>query len=244
MKHNNKSPRLKEWIEAGRDVFSTVVGSRVFRAVFSLVLVSGLTLSMFYWGMLVERGRSLPTQQTYVAESDPIVTERTQDMAQVQPVVEPDDPQTPAPQPDPIPEPACEPEIAALPVIGTAITGYDWVYSSVFGDWRFHHGVDISADLGAHVKAALSGHVVGVEDSPVYGRTLTIDHGSGLSTVYACLDSTGVEVGEAVVKNQVIGLVGQSGTLEAEFGPHLHFEVWKDGMPEDPGLHIEIDNPR
>jgi len=128
--------------------------------------------------------------------------------------------------------------VMAVPVTGDKIFGYDWMYSPSFGDWRFHTGMDVKSDVGSPVKAALNGTVLSIKEDPTNGLTVVLDHGSGLVTVYGGLDSLCVNEGDKVVKNQIIGRIGEPPLVEADLGPHLHFEVRKDGLPEDPAAYL------
>lgn len=95
---------------------------------------------------------------------------------------------------------------------------------------RLHTGVDIGAPEGAPAVAAAAGKVVLVAEFQAYGRVVAIDHGGGLATVYAHLSAVSVQEGEAVRLGDQIGRVGQTGQVT---GPHLHFEVRRDGEPVD-----------
>ena len=109
--------------------------------------------------------------------------------------------------------------------------GTGWRVHPVYGYRSCHTGVDIQGTWGTPVLAALPGTVVRVDNDKVYGRRTVIDHGKGLSTMYAHQDSVHVRSGQRVARGQVIGEVGSTGWVT---GPHLHFEVHRDGMPFDP----------
>jgi murein DD-endopeptidase MepM/ murein hydrolase activator NlpD len=70
-----------------------------------------------------------------------------------------------------------------------------------------------------------------------YGLHVVIDHGGGLSSLYGHLDTALVMTGDFVTAGQVIGTVGSSGNAT---GPHLHFEIRRDGIAEDPGLDLTL----
>lgn len=91
-------------------------------------------------------------------------------------------------------------------------------------------------DIGDSVVAAASGTVTRVENlgNTSYGRWIEIDHGGGLRTRYAHLDSQAVRVGQGVSQGQRIGAVGNTG---GSTGPHLHFEVRRDGVAIRPSFH-------
>jgi murein DD-endopeptidase MepM/ murein hydrolase activator NlpD len=94
-----------------------------------------------------------------------------------------------------------------------------------------HNGADFAAPAGTPVIAAASGYIARVEASEFWGKRVVIEHGNGISTVYAHLGSIGVRTGRAVKRGAVIGTVGVSGVTS---GPHLHYEVWKNGTALDP----------
>lgn len=95
-----------------------------------------------------------------------------------------------------------------------------------------HSGIDIMGDIGDPVVAAAAGVVtVALESEFGYGRRIEIDHGGGLTTLYAHLSVIGVRPGERVAQGQRIGAVGSTGVST---GPHLHFEVRQNGVPVDP----------
>jgi murein DD-endopeptidase MepM/ murein hydrolase activator NlpD len=106
--------------------------------------------------------------------------------------------------------------------------------SSAFGSRRsgaWHQGIDLSAPKGTPVRATAAGKVVVAERSGAYGRTVVIDHGNGVTTRYAHLRKIKVNEGERVKAGEVIGEVGKSGNAS---GPHVHYEVVRNGTPVDP----------
>ena len=125
------------------------------------------------------------------------------------------------------------------PVDGDVTLDYGESYTSLEDDNTpaIHKGVDIKAAKGAPVKASARGVVVEattrLPELPRYGTSVVIDHGHGLISRYAHLDSYAVKVGQTVARGDVIGAVGETGLVT---GPHLHFEVLKNGKPVDPAL--------
>ncbi|MDE3089125.1 MAG: M23 family metallopeptidase [Chloroflexota bacterium] len=100
--------------------------------------------------------------------------------------------------------------------------------------WSHHPGIDIGAPKGTPIYAADSGYVVvaGWDQERVsYGFMILINHGNGYITRYGHLSSFNVEVGDSVKKGQLIGRVGSTGNST---GPHLHFEIIKDGVRRNP----------
>ena len=116
-----------------------------------------------------------------------------------------------------------------------------YTFTSKFGDvgghWEsgFHTGLDFAAPIGTPVLAAKTGTVT-VSKSGWGGPNLvTIDHGDGLSTLYAHMGYTHLLTGDRVSAGQIIGTVGDEGNAT---GPHLHFEVRLAGHPMDPMLFL------
>ena len=99
---------------------------------------------------------------------------------------------------------------------------------------RLHAGVDIAAPKGSPVVATTDGVIAKVGVSPTYGEFVEVAHGSGLTSMYAHLSATapGVAPGLPVSEGETIAMVGSTGRST---GPHLHFEMRKDGQPMDPG---------
>ncbi len=99
-----------------------------------------------------------------------------------------------------------------------------------------HKGVDIAGSSGSPVVAADNGKVIQAEYRYDYGNIIVVDHNNGLTTYYAHLSKMNVSVGDVVEKGQTIGLVGSTGIST---GPHLHFEVRRDGTPIDPYSYMD-----
>ncbi|MCC2931229.1 stage II sporulation protein spoIIQ [Bacillus sp. LBG-1-113] len=96
-------------------------------------------------------------------------------------------------------------------------------------------GIDLAEKDGKdfEVSASLSGTVVKAEKDPVLGYVVEIEHADGLSTVYQSLSEVGVEQGDKVKQNQVIGKSGKN-LYSEESGNHVHFEIRKDGVAMNP----------
>jgi len=97
------------------------------------------------------------------------------------------------------------------------------------GHW--HSGIDLAAPLGTPVVAAAAGEAHVVESTTGFGLHVVIDHGGGLRTLYGHLSSVTVADGAAVSAGEAIGGLGSSGNST---GPHLHFEVDRNGIAENP----------
>lgn len=102
---------------------------------------------------------------------------------------------------------------------------------------RFHKGLDIAAPVGTPVKAAAAGKVAFSGWADGYGRLVTIDHGDGTITRYGHNGLNLVQVGDAVTAGQQIALVGATGRAT---GPHLHFEVERNGETVDPTQVVDF----
>lgn len=96
--------------------------------------------------------------------------------------------------------------------------------------WQFHPGIDIANDVGTPEVAADGGKVV-FAGWGSYGIYVEIDHGNGFHTIYGHLSQTAVSAGQDVNKGQLIGLMGMTGRAT---GPHLHFEIRYQGVPQNP----------
>lgn len=94
-----------------------------------------------------------------------------------------------------------------------------------------HAGLDVAVDSGAPVKASAQGKVLAVGDYFFNGKTVFVDHGNGLITMYCHLSRIGVKVGQDVDKGQQLGLSGKTGRAS---GPHLHWSVVLNGAMVDP----------
>ncbi len=99
------------------------------------------------------------------------------------------------------------------------------------GQSVFHEGLDFPAAVGTPIVAAASGKVVHSGWHPQYGKMLEIDHGGGLLTRYAHVSQFAASEGDLVVRGQQVASVGSTGRST---GPHLHFEVRLNGVPQDP----------
>jgi murein DD-endopeptidase MepM/ murein hydrolase activator NlpD len=99
------------------------------------------------------------------------------------------------------------------------------------GTRRFHTGVDVRAAEGSTILAAAAGVVKRAGARGGYGNAVEIDHGNGVTTLYAHAQALSVQPGDTIDEGQALGFVGQTGKAT---GPHLHFEVRVEGKPVDP----------
>ncbi|NIR42359.1 MAG: M23 family metallopeptidase, partial [Actinobacteria bacterium] len=121
------------------------------------------------------------------------------------------------------------------PVPGGVSSGYGWRIHPIYGDSRLHTGWDMNASCGVPIKAGAGGRVFYSGWRGGYGNAVMIDHGGGLSTLYAHQSSIGVSYGDRVGAGEVIGWVGTTGTSTA---CHLHFETRVNGTPVDPIAYL------
>ena len=119
-----------------------------------------------------------------------------------------------------------------------------WVSSEYGNRWhpilqyyRFHSGIDIAVDSGVPIKAAEDGTVIVAARDSGYGYYVVIDHGGGISTLYAHCSKLLVSKGDVVTRGQTIALVGSTGVST---GPHLHFEVRINGATDDPRKWVQF----
>ncbi|SHK46900.1 M23 family metallopeptidase [Tepidibacter formicigenes] len=127
---------------------------------------------------------------------------------------------------------------AIMPTEGELIRDYSDTepsYSVTLDQWELHKGIDIKADKGTPVKAVMNGEVLDVAKNERNGVTVKIKHEGNLVTVYSNLSlDTIVEKGQKLNRGDVISSVGNTSIVESKEGPHLHFEVLKDGKNIDP----------
>ena len=121
------------------------------------------------------------------------------------------------------------------PIDGPVGSGFGFRADPFSGRTALHTGLDFPADVGTPVAAAAGGVVVYSERHPQYGNLIEIDHGNGLATRYAHNSKVMVKVGDLIKRGQVISEVGTTGRST---GPHLHFEVLVDGVPQDPAKFL------
>jgi murein DD-endopeptidase MepM/ murein hydrolase activator NlpD len=123
-----------------------------------------------------------------------------------------------------------------MPTLAPIVDGW---FSSNFGyridpftgTQTFHEGIDFPAERGTPIVAAASGKVIEAGVHPQYGKILAIDHGNGLVSRYAHASEVFVSEGDLVVRGQRVATVGSTGRST---GPHLHFEVRLNGVPQNP----------
>ncbi len=99
-----------------------------------------------------------------------------------------------------------------------------------------HSGLDVAVGRGTPIKAAAHGIVLAVDDYFFNGKTVFVDHGNGLISMYCHLDRISVQAGQTVAQGQPVGLSGMTGRAS---GPHLHWSVVLNGVMVNPELFLE-----
>lgn len=117
------------------------------------------------------------------------------------------------------------------PVIGTLTSHYGYRNHPVNGNNKLHTGTDISVPAGTEVKTTANGIVSFAGWTEKSGIVVVIEHGHGFSTAYAHNRKALVRLGQRVTRGEPIALSGSTGIST---GPHVHYEVWKNGRPADP----------
>jgi murein DD-endopeptidase MepM/ murein hydrolase activator NlpD len=117
------------------------------------------------------------------------------------------------------------------PVPGGVTSGFGMRFHPILHYFRMHRGMDFHAAYGTPILAVTDGRVVAAGWAGGYGNQVRLGHEGGLVTSYSHMSRIAVEPGTVVRQGEVIGYVGATGLAT---GPHLHYEVYKDGAPVDP----------
>ncbi len=123
---------------------------------------------------------------------------------------------------------------AIKPINSRIVSGFGYRNDPYLGHWHLHTGLDFHAYMNTPVKATAGGRVICAGYSATgqgYGIQVEIDHGNGYITKYAHLSKVKVKYGQKVKRGDIIGLTGSTGWST---GPHLHYEVIKNGVKVDP----------
>jgi murein DD-endopeptidase MepM/ murein hydrolase activator NlpD len=114
-------------------------------------------------------------------------------------------------------------------------SGTELVKNETTGSWQTHNGCDIAAEIGAEVYAISSGEVTAVNDDPLWGTAVVIDHHNGYISRYYGLDrNLAVQAGDVLASGDVIGTVGDTADIESALASHLHIEITHNGSYLDP----------
>ena len=129
--------------------------------------------------------------------------------------------------------------LASTPSIAPAAGWLSSVYGHrddpFTGVWTMHYGIDISTNTGNPIMATADGIVIKVQTDKYLGKNITISHGNGFTTVYGHMSAFAVRAGQKVKRRDVIGYIGMTGKAA---GPHVHYEVWRDGKRVDPRTYL------
>jgi len=118
---------------------------------------------------------------------------------------------------------------------GWLSSSFGWRIDPFSGQKSFHEGLDFPSESGTPIVAAASGKVIFADVHPQYGKMVEVDHGNGLVTRYAHASRLFVKEGDFILRGQKIAAVGSTGRAT---GPHLHFEVRLNGVPQNPGRFL------
>lgn len=114
---------------------------------------------------------------------------------------------------------------------------FGWRVHPVYGDWRFHSGVDLAAPGGTPIYATRGGTVTAATYNSSSGYYVTVNHGDGFSSSYLHMTHYVVSVGQKVSAGQLLGYVGSTGTST---GNHLHFSIYYNGNMQNPAAYINF----
>jgi murein DD-endopeptidase MepM/ murein hydrolase activator NlpD len=118
-----------------------------------------------------------------------------------------------------------------LPIHGSLSSSFGYRFHPLDGRYRLHAGVDIAADPGTPVHAPADGFVIFSGLKEGYGKVVVIDHGYGIRTLFAHNSKLFINSGVRVKRGEMISEVGSTGHST---GPHLHYEIRKNGVPINP----------
>lgn len=129
------------------------------------------------------------------------------------------------------------PNKISLPASGKITSSFGLRTDPIDGKLRHHNGIDIAVPEGTEIKPVLSGKVVYSGYSNGYGNCVIVEHENGIQTIYAHNSKNLVKAGDTVTTDTVIALSGSTGRTT---GPHLHFEVRKNGKPVNPFIALNL----
>jgi murein DD-endopeptidase MepM/ murein hydrolase activator NlpD len=121
------------------------------------------------------------------------------------------------------------------PIEGRIMSSFGERTDPFNGEGAFHRGVDISGDYGQSIISPAAGVVESVEVRNGYGKTVMVNHGNGITTLFAHMSAFAVTAGQHVRRGDTIGYVGLSGRST---GPHVHYEVRINDAPVNPHKYL------
>lgn len=125
--------------------------------------------------------------------------------------------------------------VLAKPSSGPVVSRFGPRVHPIHGTTKMHNGIDIDGPYGVTIVASEDGTVILAGDKGGYGRTVMIDHGGGMVTLYAHMQAFSVSLGDRVSRGEKIGEIGSTGLST---GPHVHFEVRINGNPVNPMAYL------
>lgn len=198
--------------------------------------------------------RLLGMDRTAVTPPDPMASSRAQEEREAALI-------TP-PEPSPEPEPSAEPAVVYMDYTGPALpdnttmdryalglqetispvdaamtSPFGWREHPISGGEKFHYGVDLAVGTGTPIRAFAAGTVDYIGESDVYGLYLQLNHGNGVTSFYAHCSKLCVQQGQTVALGEKVAESGATGDVT---GPHLHFEMKKDGVRLNPAYYISL----
>ncbi len=123
-----------------------------------------------------------------------------------------------------------------MPVRGFVTSPFGYRKAPTGGARKYHQGIDLQGGEGSPVVAAAGGTVVSVSYSWAKGNNVLVQHADGYETAYFHFSKVAVKTGQKVRQGDVLGFEGDTGIAT---GPHLHFEIHKNGVPVDPALYLK-----
>ncbi len=117
---------------------------------------------------------------------------------------------------------------AKYPVQGTLTRGFE--------PEKSHYGIDIATSKNAPISALADGTIITANWTINDGYVIAVQHSGGLMSMYKHCSSITKEVGDAILKGDILGTTGDVGVSST--GPHLHLEIWKNGFPQDPAIYL------
>ena len=121
------------------------------------------------------------------------------------------------------------------PLTGTVSSPFGYREHPTEGAERFHYGVDVAAEEGTKIACFANGTVKAVGESSSYGKYLIVTHDDGVETLYAHCSAITVSSGQTVQRGETVARVGETGIAT---GPHLHFELQKQGTYLNPIYYV------